>query len=59
MELVEESAALCLLGRLDPNALRVEGLDGAPDGQAVHLVVQVITISTTVSINMDASCREE
>lgn len=41
-EIVDEVAALCLLARLDPNEMKVEGLDGPPPaGQAVHLVVQV------------------
>lgn len=41
-DIADEAAALCLLGRLDPDELKVEGLDGPPpSGQAVHLVVQV------------------
>lgn len=41
-DIADEAAALCLLGRLDPDELKVEGLDEpSPAGQAVHLVVQV------------------
>lgn len=40
-DIVREVAALCLLGRLDPEGLEVQGLDGPPEGQTVHLVVQV------------------
>lgn len=40
-ELLKESAALCLLGRLDPETLSVEGIGSPPDGQTVHLVIQV------------------
>lgn len=40
-DIIREVAALCLLGRLDPEGLEVQGLDGPPEGQTVHLVVQV------------------
>lgn len=40
-EIVKESAALCLLGRLDPQSLSVGDIGSPPDGQTVHLVVQV------------------
>lgn len=40
-DIIKEVAALCLLGRLDPEGLEVQGLDGPPEGQTVHLVVQV------------------
>ncbi|CBJ31846.1 Valine--tRNA ligase [Ectocarpus siliculosus] len=39
-DVIKEVAALCLLGRLDPEGLEVQGLDGPPEGQNVHLVVQ-------------------
>ncbi|CAM9720753.1 unnamed protein product [Ectocarpus fasciculatus] len=39
-DIIKEVAALCLLGRLDPEGLEVQGLDGPPEGQTVHLVVQ-------------------
>ncbi|CAM9542848.1 unnamed protein product [Pylaiella littoralis] len=39
-DIIKEAAALCLLGRLDPEGLEVQGLDGPREGQTVHLVVQ-------------------
>lgn len=47
-ELVSESAAMCLLGRLDPDAITVGDKGGTPSGQSVHLVVQVRALPLVV-----------
>ncbi|CAM9767593.1 unnamed protein product, partial [Discosporangium mesarthrocarpum] len=39
-EFLKEVAALCLLGRLDPETLTISGMEGPPEDRAVHLVVQ-------------------
>lgn len=54
-DIIREVAALCLLGRLDPEGLEVQGLDGPPEGQTVHLVVQVSNPQESVRPPVKAS----